>query len=375
MLKMEEVYKNIIKSRSLNSKDKVKKLIRYVSRRRWAKKSWQHRHQRVFHLNKTYQNPCNKKIEDKHQKIWSVFRKNVDLSTLRISKNLSGEADARIIPEDIFVSDIEPTLIMDESAYLLSHKSFYNRWFPGGIFPDDIFHCINGQYLDSNLNPISLEELKKQAGDICYPVVMKPNWDSFGGKNIHFIENEEQLIDLSENSGDFVIQKQIIQHEFFRKYNPVGLNTIRVYVYKSVKDGSCHVLNMALRMGKGGSLDNETAGGIHTMINQEGFLNNYAVDKYGKKYDKHPDTGYTFDEMIPKLYKLKELAIKIALQVYFARIVGLDMCYDKDGNWRVIEVNTKGHTIRFSQYGGQPFFGEFTDEVIEYCKNNHWTFK
>jgi hypothetical protein len=38
----------------------------------------------------------------------------------------------------------------------------------------------------------------------------------------------------------------------------------------------------------------------------------------------------------------------------------------------MLEINTKGHSIRFSQYHGYPFFGEFTDEVIEYCKENHW---
>ena len=44
----------------------------------------------------------------------------------------------------------------------------------------------------------------------------------------------------------------------------------------------------------------------------------------------------------------------------------MDLCFDKNSKWRVVEVNTKGITIRFSQYGGKPFFGDFTEEVIEY---------
>jgi len=367
--------KNIINNQNLTLKDRLKNVLLYISRKRGAKKSWEQRHQKVFDLNDSYNKPCNTSVETEHQKIWSVFRRRVDMSTLRICKNISGKSDARIIPEDIFVSDIEPTLLADESVHFLSHKSFYNRWFPEGVFPTDILHCINGQYLDSNLEPITFKEFRTNAQDITFPVVMKPNKDSFGGKDVYFIKNFDTLIELCRQSKDFVVQERIIQNDFFNKFNPVGLNTIRVYVYKSVVDDSYHVLNMTLRMGKGGSLDNETSGGIHTMINEDGFLNNYAVEKYGQKYAKHPDSGYSFDSKIPAFDDLKDLSIKIAEQIFFSRIVGLDMCYDKNNKWRVIEVNTKGHTIRFSQYGGQPFFGEFTEEVIKYTTTNHWALK
>lgn len=364
--------KSILSNKDLSLKERIKNFLIYIRRKKGAEKSWTRRHQKVFNVNSTYKKHCNERLESKHQKKWSTFRRNVDLSTLRICKNISGRADPRIIPEDIFVSDIEPTLLSDESVHLLSHKSFYNRWFPEGIFPKDILHCINGDYLDSNLNPINHKEFEKLARKIVYPVVMKPNMDSFGGKDVYFVKDGKSLINLSKESDDFVVQEQILQHEFFKKYNRVGLNTIRVYVYKSVKDDHYYVINMALRMGKGGSLDNETSGGIHTMINEDGFLNNYAVDKYGTKYEKHPDTGYAFESQIPAHGDLKDLALKVAKKVFFTRIIGLDVCYDKSGNWRVIEVNTKGHTIRFSQYGGQPFFGEFTDEVIAYCEQKHW---
>jgi hypothetical protein len=30
-------------------------------------------------------------------------------------------------------------------------------------------------------------------------------------------------------------------------------------------------------------------------------------------------------------------------------------------------VNLNSHTIRFAQYAGQPFFGDFTGEVVRYC--------
>jgi D-alanine-D-alanine ligase-like ATP-grasp enzyme len=121
-------------------------------------------------------------------------------------------------------------------------------------------------------------------------------------------------------------------------------------------------------MGVGGSLDNETAGGIHTLIKNDGSMNGFAVDKYGSKYLEHPDSGLTFDEQIPDIEGLKKLSLHIGSQIFLARLIGLDVSYDKNGKYRAIELNTKSQTTRFSQYGGVPFFGEFTDEVIDYCK-------
>jgi hypothetical protein len=210
------------------------------------------------------------------------------------------------------------------------------------------------------------------AKKICYPVVMKPNTDSYGGKNVYFIKDYDTLISLANKSKNFVVQERIEQHNYFKKFNPVGLNTIRAYVYKSVVDNNCHMINMALRMGVGGTLDNETAGGIHCMIRNDGFLNGYAVNKYGERFDKHPDTGLGFNEQIPHYENLKKLVIELGEKVFFARVIGFDLCLDEEGTWRAIEINTHGTTIRFSQYGGQPFFGEFTDEVIDFCCNNHW---
>jgi hypothetical protein len=68
------------------------------------------------------------------------------------------------------------------------------------------------------------------------------------------------------------------------------------------------------------------------------------------------------------LKALKKLSLHIGSQIFLARLIGLDVSYDKNGKYRAIELNTKSQTTRFSQYGGVPFFGEFTDEVIDYCK-------
>lgn len=351
---------------------KLKKLIRYSTRKRGAKRAWGKRHESVLEANPHYYTPCSKYIEKKHRDLWSPFRKTCDISTLRICKNISGIEDPRFIPEDIFVSDIEPSLTIDSSVDYLSNKSFYNRWFKKGVFPTDYLHCIDGQFCDENLEKISEIEFRRIATEIKYPVVMKPNRGAYGGKDIFFVHNQEELLNLSKDWSDFIVQEKIEQDKFFKQFNPAGLNTIRVYLYRSVLDNELHIITMALRMGKDGSLDNETAGGIHVMITEYGNLNGYAVNKYGKKYLVHPNTKKKFNTTIPDFSGLKKLVYMLGSQVFLTRIIGLDLCYDKNGIWRAIEINTKGHSIRFAQYGGAPFFGEFTEEVIDYCKMNHW---
>ena len=112
-----------------------------------------------------------------------------------------------------------------------------------------------------------------------------------------------------------------------------------------------------------------------TLINKNGELNGFSVDKLGGKYDIHPDTKQPFDGPIPDFKDLIMLAKNIAKKIFYSRLLSLDFCKDAEGSWRAIEINLFGQTIRFAQYAGQPFFGEFTDEVVEYCKTNHWVLK
>jgi hypothetical protein len=123
-------------------------------------------------------------------------------------------------------------------------------------------------------------------------------------------------------------------------------------------------------MGKGGSLDNETAGGIVCSVRSDGKLHDYAVDRFGTKFVTHPDSGLRFSDLepVPHLRSLRTFACDMAQHLYLTRLASFDICLDINENWRAIEYNLFGQTIRFSQYAGNPFFGPFTSEVIDYCQ-------
>lgn len=368
------MYKRIILNGQFSTKEKIKRLLSLFGKFRGARILWNRRYKKVFRLYPELSKKVISDIEKKHRSYWKPFKNNVNLATLRVCCNISEVLDYKYIPEEIFMVDIEPTLNRESSVRFLSFKSMYNKWFDKNIFPKDFFHNIDGQYYDSNLQLVTVEDVRCISRNIDFPVVFKPNKDSYGGKGVCFPKNENELMNIIQNRSDFIIQEKIRQHAFFTKFNPQGLNTVRVNVYRSVKDNRFHVINVALRMGVGGSLDNLSSGGIASMVGKDGCLNGFAVDYYGKKYLVHPDTGENFNQKIPDYESMKNLALSIANKVFYARLLCLDLCYDEDGRWRLIEVNDiNGATIRFAQYHGALFFDEFSDEVYHYCVKNHWS--
>jgi len=341
----------------------------YRRRRRAIQTDWQQRHHKVRDLNVGYQTPAQTEVEAAHRALWSPFGTRFTLDTLRIGYGASGRADPRLVPEEIFAADIDRILNPHEWAGFFSHKSLYARLFPNLPFPECFLHCLGGDYFDRDLQPIGSEAVARIIDGLTYPVVLKPNTDSSGGAGITFPKSPDELRRDAADKQNFLVQPLIEQHPFLAAFNTHGLNTLRVYTYRSVLTHEVHVLNAALRMGKDGSLDNETAGGIVCYIHPDGRLNDYAVDKYGVPFSEHPNTRIRFDGalVVPRFAEMQALCAKMATYIPHMHLLGWDMILTADNEWKCIEVNLSGHTIRFAQYAGQPFFGEFTQEVIDYC--------
>jgi len=369
------MYRRILLNRNLSFKERLKRFIVYYKARRGARIAWKIRYRKAFSKHPDFKFAAEKPVERSHKAYWKPFHSRINLSTLRMCRSISGISDPKYIPEEIFRTDIEPTLNQTSSVEYLTYKSLYYQWFQGNIFPHDYFHNIDGGWLDQNLDSVTFDEVKSIAQNLKYPVVIKPNRDSSGGKDIYYPKDFDELMILIKNKKDFLVQEKIQQHSFFEQFNPHGINSLRTNVYRSVTDNRPHVVNTVLRMGVGGSLDNETAGGVVSMVRNDGYLNGFALDKYGKKYLIHPDTGANFKQRIPDHKGLIKTSLDIAQKIFYARLICLDLCYDAEGKWRMIEVNINGATIRFAQYHGSRFFDQFTEEVYEYCLNHHWALK
>lgn len=369
------MYKRIIRNKHLSLKKRIKGVLAYYLRRRGARIIWNKSYQeRLKHLPDSLR-PVDNEDEKAHILYWQPFRRKVNLATFRACTNASGLADPKILPEEVLMTDIEPSLNDEKASFVYTLKSFYNLWFKGNAFPQDLIHNIDGSWLDHNFHAISPNEVKSLARDLVYPLVMKPNRDTYGGKNVFFPKNSEELIELMEGRKDFIVQERIPQHSFFNQLNNHGYNTVRVNLYRSVVDNRLHYVNATLRTGVAGSLDNVSAGGLSSLIGKDGTLPGFAMDMHGKKHFEHPDTGSRLDMQIPDFEQCKKVSLQVAGEVFYSRIICLDLLYDSEGRWRAIEVNTYGTTLKFVQLHGVPFFEDFTDEVRDYCVKNHWTLR
>lgn len=371
------MYWSIITNRTLRFRKRIKQLLLYYIKKRGIKRLW-HRHFIVkFKQNPQFNKPIDKSTEYSYISRWKYFDRRVNCSTLRITEKVSGISSPLIVPQTVFQIDIEPSLNNTPEAGFISFKSIYNHWFPDNSFPVTFLHNIDGDWLDQNLSYIPFGEAVAILESLEYPVVIKPNRDTYGGKGILFPSSLEEILPFLNQNKDFLIQEMIKQHQSISKYHPVSLNTVRVYVYRSVRDNSINIINATFRMGISNShVDNITSGGIMTKVNADGTLCGYALDpNQNKKYYKHPDTGFDFNFQLPDWDKLQVLSKRIAQKVLYTRLVGLDACYDIHGNWRMIEINLFNTSVRLSQNFGEPFFGKFSEEVYNYCKENHWALK
>lgn len=326
--------------------------------------SFYKRYEHVYRNGEFKESKLTKKEKNDYIGYWKKISPIVSVKTVEITKSLTGSYNRYIVPEEIYVLYFEPYFNPRVESVFMENKNFYNKWFGSEYFPNDYFHKIDNVYYDGNLNKINHIEDYIDNCNIDFPIVVKPSVDSFGGRDIYFIKNKFDLKELYPKFKNLVVQQKIQQSVLMNKFNSDSINTIRVCLIKI--DGEFQILNISLRMGKDGSLDNETAGGIVCNILDTGKLNSYAVDKYCRKFFTHPNTNVIFDnESLPFYSELIYSSKCIAEKIFNTNLISLDMCLDIQNKWRCIELNLFGQTIRFAQYAGNPFFGNYTDKIVQ----------
>jgi len=366
----------ILKNRRLPISRRIVRLIRYLHQKSLGWITLKSRYRLARKNGFQVDSRPSQQERAEYKRFWRSFGCLVETDTVSKCRAISGVFCIEIIPEDVFSADIEPSLNPVKDSTFLQNKNIYHRWFRSGNFPNAYLHKINGQYYDPNLRRLGNIEEHLLSGSVPEKGVLKVSYASSGGAGVQFISSLEQLESAAQGESNLVYEERIDQHRDLSQIYSDGINTVRVCVYRSVANGSLHVLNLSLRMGKDGSLDNETAGGIVCSVDECGRLNKFAVDKHGIKFFAHPNTGFLFRGFdLPNFEECKECALEVFSELPHSHLASLDLCYDKEGKWRVIEVNLDDQTIRFAQYAGKPFFGPFTDEVRSWVLQNHWAFR
>lgn len=171
----------------------------------------------------------------------------------------------------------------------------------------------------------------------------------------------------AKKKGTYIVQECIAQNEQPAVLYAGAVNTFRVITY--LWNGEVFHVPLALRIGQGGSyLDNAHAGGMFIGVNDLGELNDEGFTEFGKRYKEHPDTHAVFKgyklSFVPELIKT---AKKLHLNAPQLGIISWDLTVDQNGEFVLIEANTRGQSVWFPQMAnGTGAFGRNTEEILRY---------
>ncbi len=313
--------------------------------------------------------------------------------------------------QDFYTKLLGHHIPLDWHKYFHSRTGVYSKlYFPTSEYKTDIVGRLNiyplkRAYTDKNITDIIIPNvkqphiyLKNMNGYFYYEgrpvdrgealsccsnlgtVIIKPSLTG-RGMGVRKITITDAATDLEGKSleevfnlyqEDFLIEELVRQHPDMSMLNPSSINTIRIVTYRSGME--VKIVYTVIRIGrKGENIDNESAGGISTIIHADGTLGKYAYGSAGNDMLEFTDSGVRLEGYkVPSFSNAVEMAKKCHFSLPYFKLVGWDIAIDEDGAPVLIEFNM---TPDLSQSANGPAFGELTEEIIKdaLAHNNTWS--
>lgn len=329
-------------------------------------------------------------MEDEWVMKWKQLSSYVNKKYYRTFSYYIGN-NVNIVPDDICHNVIEPILNPKRFLSAYEDKCLFDKmlWssFNRNITPITYIKNIGGANFDINYTPIkSIDVAINEIPLEIDRLIIKKSIDSSSGKDVVFVQRDingcfkdcstgeafsEQYLIKTFNQ-NYVVQKAMSQSSFMSQFCKTSVNTIRIAVYRSVRTNIPSVINAIIRIGKDGSLvDNAHAGGMFVGVDNDGVLGKYCCNQYGKTVPIFNGIDFSSTTyQIPNYESVKEFAEKVASALPHQRLLALDVMLDKDDNPVLLEYNIRAFSVWLFQFTNGAGFGEFTDEIIEYCKEH-----
>lgn len=317
---------------------------------------------------------------------WSVLG-STDEVFYRWYSNFIGE-DLNILPDDLMHNVIEPILNPMRFRGLYADKNMFDKLlkpcFDETVMPKTIYRSIRGGLFDCDYFVISKEQAETivQESDAAF-LVAKPTVDSSSGNSILFFDKRTDGYYSRDNNirlnadvlyrrlgADYILQEGQLQSNEMGVFNQTSINTLRVATYFSMESQKPVVLNGVLRVGKTGSfVDNAHAGGCLIGIREDGRLQNFCSDQFGNRFVEFNGIDFSKQSfVIPNYESAKQFAQNVAACLPHQRILALDIMLDQNNKPKLIEFNNYAFGVWAFQQTIGTVFGDYTDEVIDYCK-------
>lgn len=279
----------------------------------------------------------------------------------------TGLFSVKYIPTSLYRLELTGRLNQLPWCVPFSDKNLNDIMLPNMRQPHTYLKNRNGYFYYEN-KPVSIEEATRLGANMG-EVIIKPTLSSHGRgvkkmlvKNGIVDQEGTKLKDLLlKYKKNYLIQDIVRQHPDMNALNPDSINTLRIVTYR--RGMEVVVLYAAIRIGREGqTIDNESAGGISTKVNNDGTLCRYAYGTPGQDKIEITDSGVKLEGYkVPSFEKALEMVKENHLNLPFQDLVGWDICIDEDGEPEMLEWNT---TPELSQSAVGPAFGEYTEEVV-----------
>jgi hypothetical protein len=349
----------------------------------------QFKNERFYHLVMRKNGIVNKKAIGEKEWIekWSQLGLKAKSTQYRVFSHYIGN-DINIVPEDICHDFIETILNPMRFRGYYADKNVFDKLLPEGYLPRTILRKMNGSYYDKDYNLIMMTEqrlLDILANSGTNRIVIKPSVEGMSGRGVRVFErtletslrwkdlSTEDYLDIEyidkHYGSNFIMQEAMQQSDYISMFNSTSINTLRLAVYRSVSDDKCHVVGGIMRIGgKGRVVDNAHAGGSYVGIHLDGSFCHEVFNQYGQKFSTFNDIDFSMNYQYPNWDEVVEFAKSVGSHILHHRLLALDIMIDKNNKPHLIEFNLNSYAPWLFQYTTSGAFGNYTDEILEYCK-------
>lgn len=361
----------------------------YTSRRDYSREVYFKRKLKKVCKDKELPKLQSKTIKD-YQDLWKTLGKNPSIKWLQCVTSISGIESPLYAPEIIHHTVIEPTL---NYALFRSYvdKNFYDLYlkeYPD-LFPQIYLRGMDGFFYDNEYKWLSDDKAEQIVLNLNQDeeYILKPAIESGAGRNVVLLKFNDDKVNIDGmffsiqefiaglckgNYKNFVLQERLRQSEWFGHVRTDATNILRVFTYRSVKTNEPHILHSYFRYAHKNEefAHHLVHGGLRQGINAQGILDDYAMDYFGNKVSATEHIDFFKSAKVPHYEEIVETAKKLSNKYLYHRLVGFDFVVDSNEKVRVLELNVRRIGMLHHQLIGGPLFGEYTHEVVDYCRKN-----
>lgn len=283
--------------------------------------------------------------------------------------NVFGHDLKLYIPDGFYYGIVDYALSDAAGSKYVDDKNMYDLFFYDVRQPKTIVRKMDGNWLDSNYQLVTLE----QAVRLCVEnkgVIVKPSVCACAGGGISIWRSDKDTTDdlkaaLLEKP-DLVVQELVKQHKVLAEFNNSCVNTFRIVTL--IWKGEIYVTSSVLIMGGRDEVrtNHLHQGGLVCQVLPSGQLSHTAFDGKLNEYRTHPNGVSFSDVVIPGFDSCVEIAKRLAPRLSsVTKIVNWDFTIGEDGSPILIEANlTFGGSV---QIAAGPALGSLTQDVVKYA--------